>query len=191
MFTRCGALSLCFAIFNVTGSVADPLAIPVNDATRHIGEYCTVEFVVKYARPLPTKTQGTLIFLNSTMNPQLPDNLTVVIDETAAARFSAAGIIGIDAYYNHKEIRVTGTIQPSRKRGTEIRVSGPQEIQIINANPPPDPRDVPPPFENLPDDFDPTPRSYLKYYLIVGGGIVLIIALFQRRRMKAKNEEQD
>jgi hypothetical protein len=192
MFSRCLALSLYLTVLSFVTGRADDAIIPAEDAAKHVGEFSTVEFVVKSSRQENSKQQGMLLFLNSATSVHAPENVAMVIDNATAGKF-AGGMPAVKAYYLHKQIRVTGIIQASSTGGSEMRVSDPSQVQIVDANPPPDPRDIPPPPPEPPSDsFDPTPPSYTPYWvgsLLVGGGLLLTVGLVVRKRRKKKEIE--
>jgi hypothetical protein len=87
--------------------------IAAEDAKRFVGEYCTVEMVVRGAR---RSKKGTVWFLNSESNYRNPNNLTVMIGEAAVKDLAARTKLDGAASFVGKWIRVAGTIRVYQDR---------------------------------------------------------------------------
>jgi DNA/RNA endonuclease YhcR with UshA esterase domain len=128
------ALSLASAV-----SAADPgrgpatlerpaaTAIAPEDAREHVGQKCTVEFVVKGGRKLDDKE---ICFLNSNRDHRESDTFTAVIFRGGLARFAADGIDNPSDAFLGKTIRVSGTVE-ERSGQAQIVVDSPTQIEVL------------------------------------------------------------
>jgi len=112
-------------------TLAPPTAtvVAAADALEHVGEECTVEFVVAGSRKLDDKE---ICFLNSNKNHRDSDTFTAVIFRTGLARFAADGVDNPAADFFGKSIRVSGTIE-QRSGQAQIVVESPTQIEIVPA----------------------------------------------------------
>lgn len=177
MRTRLPA-ALAALLVAAPGPAADP--IPASAALEHVGQECTVEFVV---RSTGSSRKEKLIFLNSEENFRSNTNFSVVIDPSSIGKFTAAGIKNIETHFHLKKIRVTGTVEHF-KSVTDIKVTKPDQIVVVDEKP--DLGFVRPTAPmSTPDDFDPRPTSYTWLILIAVGVVTLGVGIFVGRRIKA------
>jgi hypothetical protein len=101
--------------------------IAPEDALEHLGEECTVEFVVEAARKLDDKE---ICFLNSMTDHRDSDNFTAVIFRMGLARYAADGIDDPADEFLGKTIRVTGTVE-ERNEQAQIVVESPTQIEVV------------------------------------------------------------
>ncbi|MBA4065347.1 MAG: hypothetical protein C0501_16875 [Isosphaera sp.] len=161
-----------------------PPALTPAEAVGKVGEAHSVEFVVKSTGP---KTKDGRLYLNSHPNPTWEGNFAAVIEAADAGRFPG-GAKGLEKFYLGKQVRVTGRIE-TFKNGPGVR-AGPDKLAVTNPNPPRDPLEAPPPPDPVPDDFDPRPPSYLPYYL-VAAGLVLLAAWYVLRERNRRRDARD
>jgi hypothetical protein len=100
--------------------------IAPEDALEHVGEECTVEFVVKGGRKLDDKE---ICFLNSNRDHRDSDTFTAVIFRVGLARFAADGIADPSDAFLGKTIRVSGTVA-ERSGQAQIVVDSPAQIEV-------------------------------------------------------------
>ena len=108
---------------------AAPTAIPPQEALSHVGEECTVEFVVENGRKLDDKD---VCFLNSLKDHREKGNFTAVIFRDALARFAADGVDNPADEFLGKTIRVSGLVA-ERSGQAQIVVESPTQIQVVEA----------------------------------------------------------
>ncbi len=151
------------------------------EALDHVGESRTVEFVV---RSTGTSKKEGYLFLNSEENFRSNQNFSVVMDPATISRFHAKGIKDIQNHYFRKKIAVTGKVEHF-KSVTDIKVTDPSQIEITDMSPPLgfEPPKVP---ESTPDNFDPTPPSYLWIMILALGIVMLGVGIFVGKQIKAK-----
>jgi hypothetical protein len=101
--------------------------IAAEDAIEHVGEECTVEFVVKGGRKLDDKE---ICFLNSNRDHRDSDTFTAVIFRAGLARFAADGIANPADEYLDKKLRVSGLVE-KRNGQAQIVVESPTQIEIV------------------------------------------------------------
>src|SRR5947209_8126011 len=97
------------------------------EAIRRINESVTVEMVVRRTKGCSGSRQ---VFLDSEPNYRDPNNLGVVVTETAREQFSEAGIADPTAHFQGKTIRVRGVVI-RREKGPYIEVHDPSQIEIV------------------------------------------------------------
>jgi len=100
--------------------------IAADDALEHVGEECTVEFVVAGGRKLDDKA---VCFLNSRKDHREPGTFTVVIFRDGLARFATDGIDDPAEAFAGQTIRVTGRID-KRNEQAQIVVESPAQIAV-------------------------------------------------------------
>lgn len=108
---------------------AAPTAIAPQEALSHVGEECTVEFVVENGRKLDEKN---VCFLNSLKDHREKGNFTAVIFRDALARFAADGVDNPADEFMGKTIRVSGLIA-ERGGQAQIVIESPTQIEVIEA----------------------------------------------------------
>jgi hypothetical protein len=101
--------------------------IAPEDALEHVGEECTVEFVVEAGRKLDDKE---ICFLNSMKDHRDSHNFTAVILRTGLARYGSDGIDDPADEFRGKTIRVTGTVE-ERNEQAQIVVESPTQIEVV------------------------------------------------------------
>lgn len=177
------AVATCSAATLARGQ--SPSALTPADAAQKVGTTCSVEFIVK---SVGLSKSGEW-FLNSEMNFQWAGNFAAVVPGGDAARYpKAGGAKGFEQYFNGKLVRVTGKVE-KLKNTVGIRAAGPGQLVVVNANPERDPIEVPPPPGLTPDDQDLRPPSYLRYYLIAGGVVLLGVWYALARKKKLKEDD--
>lgn len=172
-----------------TAAAAQDVVLP-GDAAKRIGEKCTVEFIVKSTGTSnnPKKPTAGFVHLGTLPASGEEASFAVTIAKTDIGRFSSVGsnFAAVEQYYLGKLISVTGVVQSS-KAGSTIQVNSPTQIRIVSENPV-DPNAYVPTLQ--PDDFDPRPPSYVRFYL-VGLGVLLIPIWATLRSRKKRAEESD
>jgi DNA/RNA endonuclease YhcR with UshA esterase domain len=108
---------------------AAPTAIAPQEALSHVGEECTVEFVVENGRKLDDKD---VCFLNSLKDHREKGNFTAVIFRDALARFAADGVDNPADEFMGKTIRVSGLVA-ERSGQAQIVVESPTQIEVVEA----------------------------------------------------------
>jgi hypothetical protein len=187
MNSRCRALVLGVLMgFACHASGDEPAVIPAADANEHVGKVCCVEFIVKSTGRIKAR-QGLLTFLNSERNSHAEENVAIVIDDSTAGKFAAAGIRNVEKHFVGKQVRVTGQVN-TYNQISEIRIADPRQIKIVDANPPVDPAETPPPPELQPDNFDPRPRFVLPY-IVVGVSVVLLAVGLVVRKVQQRQAD--
>ena len=116
---------------------AAPTAIPPQEALSHVGEECTVEFVVENGRKLDDKD---VCFLNSLKDHREKGNFTAVIFRAGLARFAADGVANPADEFLGKTIRVSGLVA-ERSGQAQIVVESPTQIEVVEAAEPVSPDD--------------------------------------------------
>lgn len=96
-------------------------------ALEHVGEACTVEFVVENGRKLDDKG---ICFLNSLKDHRAKGNFTAVIFGAGLARFAADGVANPADAFLGKTIRVSGTVA-ERGGQAQIVVESPTQIEVV------------------------------------------------------------
>lgn len=97
-------------------------------AIRRIDEKVTVEMLVKSAKDLREK--AGVVYLDSSDDYKSPDNLAVVINRKACAKFKEAGVTDIAGKFKDRKIRVTGLVV-KKENGVQLIVSDPQQIVLV------------------------------------------------------------
>ena len=105
------------------------------EALSHVGEECTVEFVVAAGRKLDDKE---VCFLNSLKDHRDTGNFTTVIFRAGLARFTADGVADPAAEFLGKTIRVSGTVA-ERSGQAQIVVESPDQIEVVEPAEPAEP----------------------------------------------------
>ncbi|MFM7136810.1 MAG: hypothetical protein ACKO1M_07045 [Planctomycetota bacterium] len=108
---------------------AAPTTIPPAEALSHVGEECTVEFVVENGRTLDDKD---VCFLNSLKDHRDKGNFTAVIFRAGLARFAADGIDDPADEFLGKTIRVSGRVA-ERSGQAQIVVESPTQVEVVIA----------------------------------------------------------
>jgi len=108
---------------------AAPTAIAPEEALAHVGEECTVEFIVENGRKLADKE---VCFLNSLKDHREKGNFTAVIFRDGLARFAADGIDDPADTFLGKTIRVSGLVA-ERSGQAQIVVESPTQIEVVEA----------------------------------------------------------
>src|SRR5215471_13306530 len=106
MVPRVFAFTCCFTVIALARA-EEPAVIPAGEAANHVGERCTVEFVVKSTG---TTRGDKLLFLNSEEKYRSNTNFALVFDTAAVAKFKEGGVDNIEEHFFAKRIRATGTI---------------------------------------------------------------------------------
>jgi DNA/RNA endonuclease YhcR with UshA esterase domain len=111
-------------------AVADPPAtpaIPADEALSHVGETCTIEFVVHASRRLADKN---VCFLNSKKDFREEGTFTVVIFKPGLERLKSDGIDAPETHYRDATIRVRGVVA-KREGRAQIVVDEPGQIVVV------------------------------------------------------------
>ncbi len=99
------------------------------EAVRRVGERVSVEMLVQASKDRLLK-RGE-IYLDSEKDFHDPRNLGVVITQTGAAKFEAAGISDPAGHFLGKTIRVHGKVVLKEKR-PRIEIEDPQQIEVLD-----------------------------------------------------------
>src|SRR5262249_52745775 len=97
------------------------------EARKRLNETVRVEMVVQRTKCCAGSGQ---VFLGSEGNYRDPNNLGVVITETAREQFSQAGIADPAAHFQGKTIRVRGVVI-RKEKGPCIEVTDPSQVEIV------------------------------------------------------------
>src|SRR5262245_52249159 len=97
------------------------------EAISRVNESVTVEMVVQRTKCCTGSRQ---VFLDSEPNSRDPNNLGVVLTETARERFGQAGVADPAAHFHGKTIRVRG-VAIRKEKGPAIEVTDPSQIDIV------------------------------------------------------------
>jgi DNA/RNA endonuclease YhcR with UshA esterase domain len=124
--TAAGARADEAASVAVADEPAAPL-VPVEEALSHVGETCTIEFVVRGSRRLADKN---VCFLNSTKDHREEGTFTVVIFKPGLDRFTSDGITEPESRFRDATIRVRGVVA-KREGRPQIVVDEPGQIVVI------------------------------------------------------------
>jgi DNA/RNA endonuclease YhcR with UshA esterase domain len=111
-------------------AVADAPATPVisaDEALSHVGETCTIEFVVHASRRLADKN---VCFLNSKKDFRAEGTFTVVIFKPGLERLMSDGIAEPETHYRDATIRVHGVVA-KREGRAQIVVDEPGQIVVV------------------------------------------------------------
>jgi DNA/RNA endonuclease YhcR with UshA esterase domain len=114
-----------------------PTVVAPQEALSHVGEECTVEFVVENGRKLDDKG---VCFLNSLKDHREKGNFTAVIFRAGLARFAADGVADPADTFLGKTIRVSGLVA-ERSGQAQIVVESPTQIEVVEAAEPVSPDD--------------------------------------------------
>jgi hypothetical protein len=97
------------------------------EALQRINETVTVEMRVQRTKCCTGSRQ---VFLDSELNYRAPENLGVIITESAQAKYQAAGVDDLARHFQDRIIQVHGTLIRGEK-GPFIEVSDPDQIAIV------------------------------------------------------------
>ena|SRR5436190_838819 len=97
------------------------------EAIARVNESVVVEMTVQRTKCCSGSRQ---VFLDSEPNHRDPNNLGVIITESARPKFAGAGIDDPAAYFGAKKVRVRGVVIRKENR-PYIEVNEPSEIEIV------------------------------------------------------------
>lgn len=103
------------------------MSLSAVEAIQRVNESVTVEMLVQRTKCCTGSRQ---VFLDSEVSHRDPNNLGVVVTETARSKFGALGIDDPTAHFGGKTIRVRGVVIRKENR-PYIEVNDPGQIELV------------------------------------------------------------
>lgn len=109
--------------------VVEAKPVKIEDAAKHVGEWCVVTMKVSSSRMM---ADAGRCYLNSHKDHRDRDNFTAVIFKQGLEKFAKADVDDPAKHFLDKTVRVTGTIELYKEK-PQIKVELVDQIELVDA----------------------------------------------------------